>query len=119
MLVFQKILLTYLMDDPLQKKVFRIISFACRNAHSNRHEIVRLHDKIIIKNCHFINKPINFDLPSIFNNCFTFFSDSHRHEIFCCSKGFLKVDIANTKKYGREALINSAISSWNDIQKYF
>ena len=27
--------------------------------------------------------------------------------------------IANTKKYGTEALINSTISSWNDIQKYF
>ena len=30
-------------------------------------------------------------------------------------KGFLNVNIANTKKHGREALINSAISSWNDI----
>ena len=37
----------------------------------------------------------------------------------CSLKGLLKVNIAYTKKYGREALINSAISSWNDIQKYF
>ena len=33
-------------------------------------------------------------------------------------KGFLKVTSVNTKKNGREALINSALSSWNDIQKY-
>ena len=46
-------------------------------------------------------------------------SDSHRYETSCSSKGFLKVNIANTKKYGREALINSTMSSWNDIQKYF
>ena len=46
-------------------------------------------------------------------------SDSHRYKTSCSLKGFLKVNIANTKKYSREALINSAISSWNDIQKYF
>ena len=107
----------------LEKKALRIISFECRNAHSNplfyRHEIVKLHDKIIIENGLFISKSINFNLPSIFNNWFTFSSDSHRYKTSCSLKGFLKVNIANTKKYGRGALINSAISSWNDIQKYF
>ena len=107
----------------LQKKAPRIISFECRNAHSDpffyRHEIVKLHDKIIIENCFFISKSINVDLPSIFNNWFTFSSDSHRYKTSCSLKGCLKVNIANTKKYGREALINSAVSSWNDIQKYF
>ena len=41
-------------------------------------------------------------------------------ETSCSFEGFLKVnnDIY-TKKYGREALVNSTISSWNDIQKYF
>ena len=67
----------------LQKKALRIISFECRNAHSNplfyRHEIVKLHDKVIIENCLFISKSINFDIPSIFNNWFTFSSDSHRY----------------------------------------
>ena len=107
----------------LQKKALRIISFECRNAHSNplfyRHEIVKLYDKIIIENCLFISKSINFDLPPIFNNWFTFSSDSHRYEASCSLKGFLKVNNVNTKKYGREALVNSAISSWNDIQNYF
>ena len=56
----------------LQKKAFRIINFECRNAHSNplfcKHEIVILHDKIIIENCFFISKSINFDLASILNH---------------------------------------------------
>ena len=51
----------------LQKKALRIISFECRNAHSNsffyRHEV-------IIKSCLFIGKSVNFVLPSIFNNWF-------------------------------------------------
>ena len=42
----------------------------------------------------------------------------HRCKTSCSLKGFLKVNNTNTKKYGKKALINSAISSWNDIQKY-
>ena len=107
----------------LQKKVIRIISFDIRNAHSNplfyRHEIVKVPDKIIIENCLFIIKSINFNLPSIFNNWFSYSSESHRYETSCFFKGLLKVNNVNTKKYGRKDLINSAISSWNDIQKYF
>ena len=101
----------------LQKKTFRIISFECRKARPNplfyRHEIVKLHDKIIIEYCLFISKSINFDLPSSFNHWFTFSSDPHRYEKSCSSKGFLKVNIANTKKYDREALIKSATSYEN------
>ena len=63
----------------LQKKALIIIIFECRNAHSDslfcQLEIVELHDKIIIENCLFISKSINFDLSSIFNYCFIFFSD--------------------------------------------
>ena len=88
-----------------KKKALKIISFECRNARSNslfyRHETVKLHDKIIIKNCFFISISINFDLPSIFNNWFTFSSDSHRCETSCSLKRFLKVNNANTKKYRR------------------
>ena len=107
----------------LQKKALRIISFECRNAHSNplfyKHKIVKLHDKIIIENCLFISKSIKFHLSSIFSNWFTFSSDFHRYKTYCSLKGFLKLNVANTKKYGGEALISSAISSWNDIQKCF
>ena len=79
------------------------------------YEIVKLYGKIIIENCLFISKSINFDLPSISNNWFTFSSDSYRYKTYCSFKGFSKGNIVNTKKYGREALISSAISSWNDI----
>ena len=33
-------------------------------------------------------------------------------------KGLLKVETVKTKKYGREAMINDAVSSWNNIQKF-
>ena len=99
----------------LQKKTFRTISFERRNILLNplfyMHEIVKLHDKIIIENFLFISKSINFDLPSIFNHWFTFSLYSHRYETSCSLKGFLKVKIPSTKKYGREALINSGTSS--------
>ena len=48
-----------------------------------KYKIVKLHDKIIIENCLYINKSINFDVPSIFNHCFTFSLDSHRYDTAC------------------------------------
>ena len=105
----------------LKKKAFRIISSECRNAHSKplfyRPEIIKSLHEIIFKDSYFISKSINFDLPSIFHHQFTFSSNSHRYEAFCSSKGNSKVKKANTKKYSGETLINSAISSWKDIQK--
>ena len=65
-----------------------------------------------------VHKSINFDLSSIFNHWFTFSSDSDRYETSCSLKEFSQVNIASTKKYGGEALINSIIS-WNNIQEYF
>ena len=60
----------------LQKKALHIMSFECRNAHSNplffRHEIIKLPDKIKMENCLFIGKSINFNLLPIFNHWFTF-----------------------------------------------
>ena len=45
------------------------------------YEIVKLHGKIIIENCLFISKSINFDLPSIFNRLI-----STRHPVFFYGK---------------------------------
>ena len=93
----------------LQKKALHIMSFECRNAHSNpllfRHEIIKLPQKLIMENCLFISKSINF--PSIFNHWFTFSSNSHNYETSRSSKGFLKVKTVGTKKYGREAMTNN------------
>ena len=94
------------------------MSSECRNAHSNplflRHEIIKLPDKIIIENCLFISKSINFNLPSSFNHWFTFSSDSHNYETSSSSVGLLKVKTVKTKKYGKEAMVNNAIFSWNN-----
>ena len=84
-----------------------------------KHEIIKLPTKIIIENCLFISKSINFNLHPIFNHWFTFSSDSHNYETSSSSKGLLKVKTVNTKKYGREAMTNNAVSSWNNIQKIF
>ena len=80
--------------------------------------MIKLYCKIVIKSCLFISKSINFDLPLIFNNWFSFSTDSYRCETSCSFKGFLKINNESTKKLGREALINNAISSWNEIIKY-
>ena len=60
------------------------MGFECRNAHSNsllfRYETIKLPDKILMENCLFICKSINFNLPPIFNHWFTFSSYSHKYE---------------------------------------
>ena len=64
-------------------------------------------------NSTFINtKSSNVNLPPVFNHWFTFSSDSHNYETSSS-----KVKTVNTKKYGREAKSNNAMSSWNNIQK--
>ena len=70
-----------------------------------------------MENCIFISKSINFNLTPIFNHWFTFSLDSLNYENSSSSKCLLKVKTVNTKKYGREAMTNNAISSWNSIQK--
>ena len=79
------------------------------------HEIIKPPDKIIMENCLFISKSINFNLPPIFIHWFTFSSDSLNCETSSSSKGLLKVKTVNTEKYGREAMTNNAILSWNNI----
>ena len=81
------------------------------------HEIIKFPDKIIIESWLFISQSINFDLPSISSDLFTFSSDSFMYKKSYSSIRFLKVNIPNTKRCGREALINSAISSCNEIEK--
>ena len=95
--------------------------FECRNSHSNpllyRHKIIKLLNKIIMENYLIISKSIQFNLLSIFNNWFTFSSDSHKYEASSSLKGLSKLKTVNTKTHGRETMINNVISSWNDIQK--
>ena len=71
-----------------------------------------------MENCLFISKSINFNIPSIFSHWFIFSSESHSYETSTTLKGLLKVKTVNTKKYGREVIINNAVSSCNNIQKF-
>ena len=103
----------------LQKKALRTIYFEKHQAHSTplfyRSSILKLTDKITVENCMFISKCVNNHMPSVFNNWFEFASTSHRYETFCSANDLLKILSCSTKRYGKEAIINSAISSWNKI----
>ena len=83
-----------------------------------RHETIKLPDKILMENCLLIGKSINFGILLIFNHWFTLSFESHSYETSSSSEGLLKVKTVNIKKYSREAIINNAVSSWNNIQKF-
>ena len=72
-----------------------------------------------MEDCLFISKCVNFNLASVVNHWFTFSSDLHNYETSSSSKGLLKVKTVYTKKYSREAMIDNAVSSWNNIQKNY
>ena len=105
----------------LQKKSLRIIYFLNHNAHTSPLfrdlNILKLHDKIALENCLFINKYFNKCLPTIFKNWFTLSSDFHtyntRRSNLCC----IVVPPHNAKLYGRNSVNISAVSSWNYLQK--
>ena len=104
------------------KKAFCIMGFECRNAHSNPlfcgHEILNFLTKLWWKTVYLsVNLLILISITPIFNHWFTFSLDSLNYENSSSSKCLLKVKTVNTKKYGREAMTNNAISSWNSIQK--
>ena len=105
------------------KKALRIMSFECRSAHSNplhfRYEIIKIPDKIIMENCLFISKSINFNLSSIFNHWFILSSEWHNYETSSASKGLLKVNTVKTKKYGKEAMIKHLNPSFWPKMFYF
>ena len=105
----------------IQKKALRTIYFKGKFDHTSslfsESNIIKLPDKISIENCLFVSKSLNNQLPEIFNNWFVLSSDTHRYETSCSEKGMLKVKSFNTKSYGREAVIYSAINTWNSLQK--
>ena len=105
----------------IQKKALRTIHFKGKFDHSSflfsASNIIKLPDKISIENCFFVGKSLNNQLPEIFNNWFVFSSDTHRYETSCSEKGMLKVKSFNTKSHGKEAIICSAITTWNSLQK--
>ena len=106
----------------IQKKALRTIHFKGKFDHISSlfsaSNISKLPDKISIENCLFVSKSLNNQLPEIFNNWFVFSSDTHRYEISCSEKGMLKVKSFNTKPHRKEAIIYSAVHTWNSLQKH-
>ena len=105
----------------IQKKAIRTIHFEGKFDHSSSlfsdSNIIKLPEKSFIENCVFVSKSLNNQLPEIFNNWFVFSSDTHRYETSCSEKGMLKVKSFNTKSHGKQAVIYSAINTWNSLQK--
>ena len=105
----------------LQKKPLRLMNFKPRNFHTSplylRLNILKLPDKIFLENCLLISKAINNFLPSLFNDWFTFASETHRYETSSSTKGLLKIPTMNTKSYGKYSVKTSLTTSWNEIQK--
>ena len=60
---------------------------------------------------------MNNQLPEIFSNWFVLSSGTHRYETSCSEKGMLKVKSFNTKSHGKQAVIYSAINTWNRLQE--
>ena len=81
--------------------------------------IIKLPDNIWIGNCLFVTETLNNRLPGIFNNWFVFSSDTHRYKKSWSEKGMLKLKSFNSKSYDKEAVIYSAINTWNSLQSIF
>ena len=68
----------------LQKKALRIMNFKDQLFHSSplfsSNNILKFGDKITLENILFISKSINRQVPSIFNDWFTFSRNLHRYE---------------------------------------
>ena len=107
----------------LQKKAIQIISFAQYDAHTlpifAKLNIIKFSDLISLCNCLFIYKHFFSKAPSVFSHVFILASNTHEQNTRFASHGLLIKPICNTSKYGTNALVASAIASWNFFQKEF
>ena len=105
----------------LQKKAIRIINFQPRNFHTSplfkQNSILKFQDKICLENILFISKSLNNLSPSVFNKWFTFSTDQHNYETSSSTHGNLINFLYKTKRYGKYSVTESAVESWNKIQK--
>ena len=104
----------------LQKKALRIMNFKDQLFHSSQlfssNKILKFGDKITLENILFISKSINRQVPSIFNDWFTFSRNLHRYETCWSATNHLNIPTFRTQKYGHFSIKASAIRSWNYTQ---
>ena len=104
----------------LQKEALRIINFKDQLFHSSpffsSNNILKVGDQITLENIFFISKSINRQVPSIFNDWFTFSGNLHRYETCWSATNHLNIPTFQTQKYGHFSIRASAIRSWNYTQ---
>lgn len=71
-------------------------------------------DKIILENCLLISKAKNNFWPSLFNNWFTFLSETYQYKTSLSTKSLLQIPIINTKSYDKDLVKACKITSWNE-----
>ena len=74
--------------------------------------ILKLIDKVQLKNILFINKCINNLLPPIFNDWFTSVSAQHTYQTSSSTKE--KLFKPPFICYGKNSVISSSVQSWNN-----
>ena len=78
--------------------------------------ILKLHDKITLENCVFINKYFKHQLSQPFDNWFVLSSNFHTHNTRWSNLGCLNVH--RTKLYGKNSVCISTIFAWNYLQNF-
>ena len=93
--------------------------FQSKNSHTGplfkQSEIRKSFDKTALENYIFISKSLKGLLPSVFNNWFKFYSQSHSYETSWVSLDYLEIPSYRTKTYGRYSIIVEAIYVWNHL----
>ena len=77
----------------------------------------KFQDKICLENILFVSKSLNNLSPSIFNTCFSFFSDQHSYENTRFTQDNLIKHFFKTNRYGKYSITVSDVELWNKIQK--
>ena len=104
----------------LQKKALRIMNFKAQFIHSiplfSSNNILKYGDRIKLENILFVNKSINRQVPSTFNDWFTFSWNLHRYKICWSATNHLNIPTFWTQKHGHFGIRASVIRSWNYTQ---
>ena len=73
--------------------------------------ILKIGDKITLENIIFISKSITRQVPSIFNDWFTFSENLHKYETCWSATNHLNIPTFRTQKYGHFSIRASALCS--------
>ena len=99
------------------------MNFQSTDSHSSAlfrsNNILKLEDKILIKNILFINKSFNNLLPPVFKSWFTFCSDLHNYHTVSSTTDKIFKPSYRTDSYGKNSITLGSKNSWNKAQDQF